>query len=190
MYKTLLSALVLSFLTVSSSFANKQNPSDDPMKNTMNVYEQLVQIFTFSQPIDVVNDRATLNGWFSGRCYQAGSQEIARNHLRVGWFENYSSDEVYKSLAIRKGDGTNGGPDLFEHLTPQDRLDILNYLNSPYGKVKAEIAQFQDGSVIAKYISNYTENTFIHRKFLNFVVSKWYKDGNIFAYCYSFRKVN
>ncbi len=180
---------VLALISVESWAQSRR--SDDPMKNTKNVYEQLEDIFPISQGIGKEQDRQILDGWFSGRCYQSASQEIARNHLRVGWFDfSGNGQDVYRSLSVRRGDGTNGGPDFFDHLSPPEKADLQQYLNSPFGKVTADVAQFSDGSVIAKYNSNYAEHVFVHRKFLHFIVSKWYKNGDLYGYCYSFKKVN
>lgn len=164
--------------------------NDDPMQSTSNVYDQLVQIFPQSGDLDLIEDRAILDGWYSGRCFQVDSQKIARNHLRVGWFDFNGSGEVYRSLSVRRGDGTNGGAAFFDNLSQPARIDLINYLNSPYGKVTAEDAELNQGSIIATYHSNYAQHVFIHRKFLHFVVSKWFKDTKLFAYCYSFKKVD
>lgn len=177
-------------LLISSSVFAQSKKNDDPMKNTTDVYEQLVQIFPHSVGLDLDKDRALLEGWYSGRCFQSDSQETARNHLRVGWFDFNGEGEVYRSIAVRRGDGTNGGASFFDNLSQPARIDLINYLNSPYGKVTAEDAELNQGSIIAKYHSNTAQYTFVHRKFLHFVVSKWYKNSKLFAYCYSFKKVD
>ena len=189
MKKTIYAALVFSVLFTTQSFAQNRQ-SDDPMKSSTNVYDQLVQLFPHSLGLDLDEDRALLDGWYSGRCYQTDSQKTARNHLRVGWFDFNGSGEVYRSISVRRGDGTNGGAAFFDNLSQPARIDLINYLNSPYGKVTAEDAELNQGSIITKYHSNYAQHVFIHRKFLHFVVSKWFKDSKLYAYCYSFKKVD
>ena len=130
----------------------------------------------------------SLNGWFAGRCYFNNSRSVARNTVFVGWNELIGSGngpafpptEIFKGLWIASHDKP---ADYYDTLSPQAEAGISQYLMA--NRHLAIQACEQNGAILTGQQGTYWSI----RQTVDYLLMQAYINNQVFAYCYTFKKI-